>query len=140
MSINKLSHLKEWEKIYLEVTRTLSYNDDGESLVFKRGNRGMYIDDNDTFYALDDLKTLANDGMPKQGEIIQVSNFWEEWGDIIRKWKFVSFYDDKVIIFNPVTPFYSEWDSWRFPPEKTELTLAEVEERLGLDAWSLIIK
>ena len=58
----------------MEVTRELSYNDDEESLVFKRGNRGMYIDDNDTFYTLDDLKKLANDGMPKQGDEIEVAD------------------------------------------------------------------
>lgn len=34
----------------------------------------MYIDDNDTFYALDDLKKLANDGMPKQGDEIEVAD------------------------------------------------------------------
>ena len=58
----------------MEVTRTLSYNDDEESLVFKRGNRGMYIDDDDTFYFPDELKQLANDGMPKQGEMIDVAD------------------------------------------------------------------
>jgi hypothetical protein len=29
---------------------------------------------------------------------------------------------------------------FRSKPQKTELTLAQVESRLGLDAWSLIIK
>jgi len=33
------------------------------------------MDDEDTFYTLDDLKQLANDGMPKQGEKILVSDF-----------------------------------------------------------------
>lgn len=141
MSINKLSHLKEWEKIYLELERKKCRWDDADGLNFYSKTTGeMWMDDDDTFYTLNDMKQLANDGMPKQGEMIEVSNFWEEWGDIIRKWKFVSFYDDKVIIFNPVTPFYSEWDSWRYPPQKTELTLAEVEEKLGMEKGSLIIK
>ena len=134
MSINKLSHLKDWEKIYLELTRTLSYNDDGESLVFKRGNRGMYIDDNDTFYALDDLKTLANDGMPKQGDEVYIKTVGS---DIWRKAKFIAFYDWKIV----VDVGWLLWTTiWKLQPQKTELTLAEVEERLGLDAWSLIIK
>jgi hypothetical protein len=31
------------------------------------------------------------------------------------------------------------YDEWRYP-KKTELTLAEVEEKLGMEKWSLIIK
>ena len=134
MSINKLSHLRDWDKIYLDLTRTLSYNDDGESLVFKRGNRGMYIDDNDTFYALDDLKTLANDGMPKQGDEVYIKTVGS---DIWRKAKFIAFYDWKIV----VDVGWLLWTTiWKLQPQKTELTLAEVEERLWLDAWSLIIK
>lgn len=136
MSINKLSHLKEWEKIYLEVTRDYGICDDKDSVRFKSNSDSSYLDDNDTFYTLEELKQLANDGMPKQGDMIEV-----RWTGVLgwSRYKLIAFYEWKVIteywIDNPVS-----WDEWRPLPKKTELTLAEVEERLGLDAWSLIIK
>lgn len=136
MSTNKLSHLKEWEKIYLEVTRRLSVGDDGGSIKFQANDCNVYLSDDDTFYTLEELKQLANDGMPKQGDMIEV-----RWTGVLgwSRYKLIAFYEWKVIteywIDNPVS-----WDEWRPLPKKTELTLAEVEERLGLDAWSLIIK
>ena len=136
MSTNRLSHLKEWEKIYLEVTRRLSVGDDGGSIKFQANDCNVYLSDDDTFYTLEELKQLANDGMPKQGEMIEV-----RWTGVLgwSRYKLIAFYEWKVIteywIDNPVS-----WDEWRPLPKKTELTLAEVEERLGLDAWSLIIK
>lgn len=138
MSTNKLSHLKEWDKIYLEVTRTGS---DDPWLSFDFWWKfSTYITDNDTFYTLDDLKQLTNDGMPndnipKQGEMIYVRDYEWYWDRRI----FVSFYKWKVVAVNEFDSV-NIWDEWRYPPKKTELTLAEVEERLGLDAWSLIIK
>ena len=73
MSTNRLSHLKDWEKIYLEVTREKSIRDDDNSLCFGSNcNYSIWANDNDTFYTLDELKQLANDGMPKQGEMIEV--------------------------------------------------------------------
>ena len=69
MSTNKLSHLKEWEKIYLEVTREKSIRDDDNSLCFGSNcNYSIWANDNDTFYTLDDLKKLANDGMTRIGQ------------------------------------------------------------------------
>ena len=136
MSTNRLSHLKEWEKMYLEVTRRLSVGDDGGSIKFQANDCNVYLSDDDTFYTLEELKQLANDGMPKQGEMIEV-----RWTGVLgwSRYKLIAFYEWKVIteywIDNPVS-----WDEWRPLPKKTELTLAEVEERLGLDAWSLIIK
>lgn len=151
MSTNKLSHLKEWEKIYLEVTRTLSYNDDAESLVFKRGNRGMYIDDDDTFYTLEGLKQLANDGMPKQ-EITIDGSLWDRWSKVNFKWTLKTL-PEKGYILNWSEVVHSEvsvfvrnqygWISkamsYAYPPKKTELTLAEVEEKLGIERWTLKI-
>ena len=140
MSINKLSHLTEWEKIYLEVTKQYPL-EEGDFYYGKEerfDTKGSYINvsDNDTFYTLDDLKKLANDGMPKQGDEIEVR--WK-WCTIWNQYKFIAFYEWKIITeytpWNPVA-----WDEWRLLQKKTELTLAEVEERLGLDAWSLIIK
>ena len=47
-------------------------SDDTDSLNFYSNTTGgIWIDDEDTFYTLDDLKQLTNDGMPKQGEMIE---------------------------------------------------------------------
>lgn len=122
--------------MYLEVTRRLSVGDDGGSIKFQANDCNVYLSDDDTFYTLEELKQLANDGMPKQGDMIEV-----RWTGVLgwSRYKLIAFYEWKVIteywIDNPVS-----WDEWRPLPKKTELTLAEVEERLGLDAWSLIIK
>lgn len=140
MSINKLSHLKEWEKIYLEVTKQYPLEEDdfyyGKEERFDTKGSYINVSDNDTFYTLEELKQLANDGMPKQGDMIEV-----RWTGVLgwSRYKLIAFYEWKVIteywIDNPVS-----WDEWRPLPKKTELTLAEVEERLWLDAWSLLIK
>lgn len=144
MSTNKLSHLTEWEKIYLEVTREKSHFEDNEIWLHfcKSLNSSIWVNDNDTFYTLDELKQLANDGMPndnmpKQGEMIEVRwKGFDEWS----RHKFIALYEWTVIteyhsMFNPVS-----WDEWRPLQKKTELTLAEIEEKLGIEKGSLIIK
>ena len=140
MSTNRLSHLKEWEKIYLEVTRDYGICDDKDSVRFKSNSDSSYLDDNDTFYTLEELKTLANDGMPKQGEMIE-ARYKTECG-VLSNWflvKFVCSYEWGILV-DIWSKILRQYDEWRYPLKKTELTLAEVEERLGLDAWSLIIK
>lgn len=160
MPTNRISHLKEWEKIYLEVTREISTSDDNMGLMFCwTSSYTTFVNDDDTFYNLDDLKQLANDGMPKQGELefwdeVEVSLDWEKWysrDDTTYQFTFISKVKDKYIISkanNIIDKFekelYVDWIRFykycRKHTKKTELTLAEVEERLGLDAWSLIIK
>ena len=122
--------------MYLEVTRRLSVGDDGGSIKFQANDCNVYLSDDDTFYTLEELKQLANDGMPKQGEMIEV-----RWTGVLgwSRYKLIAFYEWKVIteywIDNPVS-----WDEWRPLPKKTELTLAEVEEKLGIEKGSLTIK
>ena len=160
MSINKLSHLKEWEKIYLELERKKCRWDDADGLNFYSKTTGeMWMDDDDTFYTLNDMKQLANDGMPKQGELefwdeVEISLDWEKWysrDDTTYQFTFMSKVKDKYIVSkanNVMDKFerelYVDWIRFykycRKRTQKTELTLAEVEERLWLDAWSLIIK
>ena len=136
MSTNKLSHLKDWEKIYLEVTRKINkYYDDDDSLFFESKEDDVCVSDDDTFYTLEELKQLANDGMPKQGDEIEVADGWYHW---CTNYTFICMYGKKVLAIKNWE--FETWDKWRYPEKKTELTLAEVEERLGLDAWSLIIK
>ena len=138
MSTNRLSHLKEWEKIYLEVTREKSIRDDDNSLCFGSNcNYSIWANDNDTFYTLEELKQLANDGMPKQGEMIE-ARYKTECG-VLSNWflvKFVCSYEWKLLVDTWMRII--KYDEWRY--KKTELTLAEVESRLGLDTWSLVIK
>lgn len=160
MSTNKLSHLKEWDKIYLEVTRELSTSDDDSWLMFRAtSSYSTFVDDNDTFYTLEELKQLANDGMPKQGELefwdeVEVSLDWEKWysrDDTTYQFTFMSKVKDKYIVSkanNVMDKFerelYVDWIRFykycRKRTKLTELTLAEVESRLGLEKDSLIIK
>lgn len=157
MSTNKLSHLKEWEKIYLEVTRTGS---DDPWLSFDFWWKfSTYITDDDTFYTLEELKQLANDGMPKQGELkfwdeVEISLDWEKWysrDDTTYQFTFMAKVKDKYIVSkanNVIDKFerelYVDWIRFykycRKRTQKTELTLAEVEEKLGMEKWSLLIK
>ena len=123
--------------MYLEVTRRLSVGDDGGSIKFQANDCNVYLSDDDTFYTLEELKQLANDGMPKQGDMIE-ARYKTEWG-VLSNWflvKFICLYEWGVLIDTWTRTH--KFDEWRY--KKTELTLAEVEERLGLDAWSLIIK
>ena len=138
MSINKLSHLKEWEKIYLEVEKVTTKYDDGYSMCFETNCiNSVWVNDDDIFYFPDDLKQLANDGMPKQGEMIE-ARYKTECG-VLSNWflvKFVCSYEWKLLVDTWMKIL--KYDEWRY--KNTELTLAEIEERLWLDAWSLIIK
>ena len=160
MSTNKLSHLRDWEKIYLEVTRKINkYYDDDDSLFFESKEDDVCVSDDDTFYTLDDLKKLANDGMPKQGELefwdeVEVSLDWEKWysrDDTTYQFTFMSKVKDKYIVSkanNVIDKFerelYVDWIRFykycRKRTKKTELTLAEVESKLGLEKGSLTIK
>jgi len=159
MSTNRLSHLKEWDKIYLEVTRDYGICDDKDSVRFKSNSDSSYLDDNDTFYTLEELKQLANDGMPKQGELefwdeVEISLDWEKWysrDDTTYQFTFMAKVKDKYIVSkanNVMDKFerelYVDWIRFykycRKRTKKTELTLAEVEEKLGIEKGSLIIK
>lgn len=137
MSTKRLEHLKDWDKIYLELSRRNVWWDDDDSYWMEDKNWDwLFVDDDSIFYFPNDLKQLANDGMPKQGEMIEAKcEFWE-W----RKTKFICFLNTwDVLCRDPYE--YDVYDEWRFLPKvKTELTLAEVEEKLGLENGSLVIK
>ena len=135
MSTNKLSHLTEWEKIYLEVEKVTTQYDDENSMCFESNcANSIWVNDDDIFYFPDELKQLANDGMPKQGDEVYIKSVGS---DIWRKAKFIAFYDWKIV----VDVGWLLWTTiWKLQPQKTELTLAEIEKKLGIDAWSLLIK
>ena len=114
----------------------------------------MWMDDDDTFYTLEELKKLANDGMPKQGELkfwdrVSVSFDWNDWYGIwfrfvwIVEWKYlVCSWEAWIDMFNKwcYIEFIRPYDYCQKVIQKTELTLAEVEEKLGIEKGSLIIK
>lgn len=130
--------MKEWDKIYLEVTREYRSGDDEGSLYFDHPCCwSIWVSDNEKFYFPDELKQLANDGMPKQGEMIEVRD--KESSAWYTK-RFIAFYYGKVVVGENKGDWAMMWDEWRPLPQKTELTLAEVESRLGLEKGSLIIK
>ena len=132
--------MKEWDKIYLNVEKVTTKYDDEKSMCFESNCRNsIWVNDDDIFYTLDDLKQLANDGMPKQGEMIE-ARYKTEWG-VLFDWflvKYICMYEWGVLIDTWMRIL--KYDEWRPLPKKTELTLAEVEERLWLDKDSLIIK
>jgi hypothetical protein len=75
----------------LEVERELSTSDDDNGLMFRAtSSYATFVDDNDTFYFPDELKKLANDGMPKQGDEVYIKTVGS---DIWRKAKFIAFYE-----------------------------------------------
>ena len=69
---------------------------------------------------------IANDGIPKQGDEIEVRTYSTE-----KEWE-IKTVSHTALITTDGKPY--ALGQWRYPPKKTELTLAEVEERLGLDA------
>ena len=74
----------------MEVTREKSIRDDDNSLCFGSNcNYSIWANDNDTFYTLEELKQLANDGMPKQGEMIE-ARYKTECG-VLSNWFLVKF-------------------------------------------------
>lgn len=130
--------MKEWEKIYLEATREINRDDDEDWLYFDNPcTASIWVNDDDTFYTFEELKQLANDGMPKQGEMVE-ARYKTECG-VLSNWflvKFVCSYEWKLLVDTWMRII--KYDEWRY--KKTELTLAEVEEKLGIEKGSLIIK
>ena len=88
---------------------------------------------------LDMYKKDTKQKLPTQWERVEIRSVHQwttsTWDEAI----FVCFFLNKPLVkFDDDT--FDVFDEWRYPPKKTELTLAEVEERLGLEKWSLIIK
>ena len=154
MSTKRLEHLKEWEKIYFSIERKLNNQDDEISLCFQSELWEQYwFNNNDTFYTLEDLKQLANNGMPKQGD--NIKEFYEslekaynaghawQWEKNEREYALSKKVHRECwdLWYTDFAPYFKkEYPDIDYPKQKTELTLAEVEEKLGLDAWSLLIK
>ena len=57
----------------MEVEKVTTKWDDEQSMCFESNcANSIWVNDDDIFYFPDELKQLANDGMPKQGEMIEV--------------------------------------------------------------------
>jgi len=126
--------------VYIPVVRVKYDNDNKDSVAFRNSRGYIQFMNDDQFLTEEELKAKFNEWssekLPKQGEMIEV-----RWTGVLgwSRYKLIAFYEWKVIteywIDNPVS-----WDEWRPLPKKTELTLAEVEEKLWLEKGSLIIK
>lgn len=131
-------NIHEWTTVYIPAVRKHNVID-GENIVCFTNDMWDILLNDDQFLTEEELKAKFNEWLPKQGDMIEVRH--DEW-DYEWEWDkriFVSFYKWKVIVDDGDGDL-EYWGTWRIPKQKTELTLAEVEERLGLDAWSLVIK
>lgn len=133
-TMTKWLSLEEGTTVYIPAVREKWKQDNEHSVFFRYANTFYRMDDQ--FLTEEELKAKFNEWLPKQGEMIEV-----RWTGVLgwSRYKLIAFYEWKVIteywIDNPVS-----WDEWRPLPKKTELTLAEVEEKLWLEKGSLIIK
>jgi hypothetical protein len=118
-----------------------------------------YLSD-EKYITEEELKAKFNEWLPKQGELqfwdeVSVSLDWDIWypkSDDCIRFTFVSKVKDKYLVCKKEKDIVDKFEKELFVDwirfykycieykPKTELTLAEVESRLGLDAWSLIIK
>ena len=74
----------------MEVTRKINkYYDDDDSLFFESKEDDVCVSDEDTLYTFEELKQLANDGMPKQGDEIE-ARYETECG-VLSNWFLVKF-------------------------------------------------
>jgi len=77
--------------------------------------------------------------LPTQWEMIEVRSVYKGTTSTWDKAMFVCFFLEKPLVkFDDDT--FDVLDEWRYQKQKTELTLAQVEEKLGLEKDSLIIK
>ena len=75
----------------MEVEKVTTKYDDEMSMCFESNcANSIWVNDDDIFYFPDELKQLANDGMPKQGDEVYIKTVGS---DIWRKAKFIAFYD-----------------------------------------------
>ena len=137
--MTKWLSLEEGTTVYIPAVREKTDNDDGFSVTFRlQGGRIFCIKDDD-FLTEEELKAKFNEWssekLPNQGEMIDVRDKGSHW---CNDWKFVCMYKRLVLTIKDWE--FGTWDEWRYPPQKIELTLAEVEEKLGIEKGSLIIK
>jgi len=125
--------------VYIPAVRVKYDNDNKDSVAFRNSRGYIQFMNDDQFLTEEELKAKFNEWssekLPKQGEMIEVADGWYHW---CTNYTFICMYGKKVLAIKNWE--FETWDKWRFPKQKTEFTLAEVEKRLGLDAWSLIIK
>ena len=137
--INKIKDIPDGTGVWVKMYRKKYQYDSKRCIRFVVGHgwQPLYLNDENEILTEEQMRERfsGNDGLPKQGDIIHVRDYEWYWDKRI----FVSFYKWKVVTddeFNSV----NIWDEWRPSQKKTELTLAEVEEKLGLEKGSLIIK
>lgn len=144
-------NIPEGTTVYIPAVRKHNVID-GENIVCFTNDMWDILSDDDTFYTLEELKQLTNDGMPKQ-EITIDGYLWDRWSKVNFKWTLKTLPEKgyllnwSEVVHSEVSVFVKNQYGWiskamsyTYPPKKTELTLAEVEEKLGIEKGSLTIK
>jgi len=125
--------------VYIPAVRVKYDNDNKDSVAFRNSRGYIQFMNDDQFLTEEELKAKFNEWssekLPKQGEMIEVADGWYHW---CTNYTFICMYGKKVLAIKNWE--FETWDKWRYPKQKTELTLAEVEEKLGIEKGSLIIK
>jgi len=125
--------------VYIPAVRVKYDNDNKDSVAFRNSRGYIQFMNDDQFLTEEELKAKFNEWssekLPKQGEMIEVADGWYHW---CTNYTFICMYGKKVLAIKNWE--FETWDKWRFPKQKTEFTLAEVEEKLGIEKGSLIIK
>jgi len=125
--------------VYIPAVRVKYDNDNKDSVAFRNSRGYIQFMNDDQFLTEEELKAKFNEWssekLPKQGEMIEVADGWYHW---CTNYTFICMYGKKVLAIKNWE--FETWDKWRFTKQKTEFTLAEVEEKLGIEKGSLIIK
>ena len=142
--------LKEWEIIYIPYKRIKNKLDADDGLYFRDPHdHPHWITDWSQFYTFDELKDHIYEEYEKENT--KYPKIWEEievW--LYEKWEKIRVSSTYVVVKalrkdstnecrSTITYALHKW-FWRFPPEKTELTVAEVEVKLWLESGTLVIK
>jgi hypothetical protein len=124
--------IPEGTTVYIPAVRVKYDNDNNDTVAFMNSRGYVQFMKDEHFLTEEELKAKFNEWLPKQGDIIEWSN--ERW--VWVKERFITYYKGKFITVDD-NGYYRGWNDCRIP--KTELTLEQVEEKLGMEKGSLNI-
>ena len=134
--INKIKDIPDGTGVWVKMYRNKHQYDSNRCIRFvvDHGWQPLYLNDENEILTEEQMRERfsGNDNIPKQGDEIEVRTYSTE-----KEWE-IKKVSHTALITTDGKPY--ALGQWRYPPKKVEMTLEEIEERLGLDAWSLIIK
>lgn len=143
MSIEKIKHLKYGDVVYAPMTRETSVQDGQDWLFFR------FINGRDFEFLLDrdiiteqELREKFDSDEIKFGDMVEVPDGEDSLVVYLgRKWNkyYTLWYWDSIFDWAEINQTIW-WDSVKKARPKTTLTLSEIEEKLGMESGSLIIK